>query len=150
MRCAAGARYAESAATRAAWPISSRSYRARGCRRELPFFGELHCMEPGIKPVASEQLGVSADLDDAAAIDDANQVGPLNRRQSVGDHQGRTPAYQRPQGRLNLPFRFAVEGRGCFVEQQDRRVLQHRPRNRDTLALAAGEADAVLANQGII
>ena len=115
-----------------------------------PLFGELHRVEPRIEAVAGDQLRMPAGFDELPAIDDADQIGTLNRRQPVRDHQSRAPAHQRPQSCLNLPFRFAVEGRGRLVEQQDRRVLQHRPGDRDTLALAAGEADAVLADQGVV
>ena len=41
---------------------------------------------------------------------------------------------------------FAVERGGRLVEQQHRRVLQERARNRDALALAAGELHAAVAD----
>ena len=62
---------------------------------EVALIGELHRVEPRIDAVAGEQLGMPATLDDAPAIDDADQIGALHRRQPVGDHQGRAPAHQR-------------------------------------------------------
>ena len=50
---------------------------------------------------------------------------------------------------LHQPLGFVVErGRG-LVEDQDRRVLQHRARDRDALALAAGQQRAVLADRRV-
>ena len=47
---------------------------------------------------------------------------------------------------LHLTLGFGIErGRG-LVEQDDRRVLEQRPRNRNALALAAGELGAMLAH----
>ena len=91
-----------------------------------------------------------AGLDDLPAIDDANQVRPLDRRQPMRNDERRAPADQDVQRLLHLPFRFAVEGRSRFVEQQDRRVLQHRARNGNSLTLAAGQSDAVLADHRIV
>ena len=45
---------------------------------------------------------------------------------------------------------FGVERRGRLVEQQDRRVLQHRARDRDALPLPAREPHAVLADQRVV
>src|SRR5207237_5547018 len=46
--------------------------------------------------------------------------------------------------------RLGVEGGGGLVEQQDPRVAQHRPRQRDPLALAAGQSRAPLADRGVV
>ncbi len=43
-----------------------------------------------------------------------------------------------------------VECGGGFVEQDDRRVLDQRAGDRDALALAAGELDAVLADRRVV
>ncbi len=45
---------------------------------------------------------------------------------------------------------FGVECAGGFVEQQDGRVLQHHARDRDALALAAGQLHAALAHVGVV
>ncbi len=71
----------------------------RGRRDEVALIGELQRIKPSIQPVAGEQLGVPAALDDAAAIDDMDQIGALHRRQPMGDDQGRAPADQGAQAR---------------------------------------------------
>ena len=46
-----------------------------------------------------------------------------------------------------LGFGGGVERAGRFVEDQDRRVLEQRARDREPLALAAGEQPAALADR---
>ena len=50
---------------------------------------------------------------------------------------------------LHQRLGFGVERRGCFVEQQKRRIAQDRTRDRNALALAAGQRDAALAKRRI-
>ena len=58
--------------------------------------------------------------------------------------------HQAQQLFLDRKLDFAVQGRGGFVEHQDRRVLQHHARYRHALALAAGELDAALADVRVV
>jgi hypothetical protein len=51
---------------------------------------------------------------------------------------------------LHRAFALGVERRGGLVEQQQRRVLQHRARDGHPLALAAGQAQAALADFGAV
>ena len=66
-------------------------------------------------------------------------------------HQEDQPA--RAPGRQVLehaPLGLGVERRGRLVEDQDRRVLQHRARDRDALALAGRELRAALAERRVV
>ena len=51
---------------------------------------------------------------------------------------------------LDRLFRLRIERRRRFVEDQDRRVLQQRARDRDALLLAAGQLQAALADFGFV
>ncbi len=51
---------------------------------------------------------------------------------------------------LHGALALRVERAGGLVEQQDRRVLQQRARDRDALLLAAGQARAALAEFGVV
>jgi hypothetical protein len=53
------------------------------------------------------------------------------------------------QGRLDMPLGLGIQRRSGLVEDQQRRVFQQRPGNRQALALAAGQQYAVLADFGI-
>ena len=54
------------------------------------------------------------------------------------------------RGVLYLAFREGVEGRGRFVEDQDRRSLEDRARDGDALLLAPRELQAALADLGAV
>ncbi|MCY1180497.1 hypothetical protein D9M73_209470 [compost metagenome] len=45
---------------------------------------------------------------------------------------------------LDQVFALCIQGTGGFVQQQDRRIDQQGPGNRQALALPAGKADAAL------
>ena len=51
---------------------------------------------------------------------------------------------------LDMALGFGIERGGRLVEQDDRRVLDQRPRDGDALALAAGELQAVLADLRVV
>src|SRR5207248_10874892 len=66
-----------------------------GCHRnQLSLGGELGLVEARINAVASKQLVMFAGLDDAAAIEHADHVGADDRRQAVGNDDGRAPLHQ--------------------------------------------------------
>ena len=65
-------------------------------------------------------------------------------------HDQRGASLHQPlQGFLYQPLRFGIECRRGFVQQQDGRVLVKRPRNRQTLPLAAGQLGGVVAQHGV-
>src|SRR6059058_3729005 len=68
----------------------------------------------------------------------------------MGDDQGGAAALQAVEGLLDGRLVLAVHARERFVEQQDRRVLQQRPSDRDPLALTAGQARAALADDRLV
>ena len=51
---------------------------------------------------------------------------------------------------LYIIFRHGVECGRRFIEDQDARVFQEQPRNRNTLLLPAGELHAAFADFGLI
>src|SRR5262245_58295522 len=56
------------------------------------------------------------------------------------------PAISVPRPDSIAVFTLPASAAGGLVEHQDRRVLEDRARDRDPLALAAGELDAALAD----
>ena len=97
-----------------------------------------------------QQLLVAADLGDPAALERDDRVGAADGRQPVRDHERRPVAHQVGERILHQPLRFRVERRRRLVEDQDRRVLQQRARDRQPLALAAGQPLAALADPGVV
>ena len=97
-----------------------------------------------------EQLVVPADLDDAAALEHDDRVGAPDRGQPVRDDERRAVHHQVRERLLHEQLRFGVERGGRLVEDQNRRVLQQRARDRDPLALAAREPLAALADRRVV
>jgi hypothetical protein len=70
------------------------------------------------------------------------------RRETMRDRDHGAAAHQPAERFADRFLGFAVERGGGLVQQQDRRVLQERARDRDALALAARQLDAAVADHG--
>ena len=70
--------------------------------------------------------------------------------QPVRDHKRGAALAQMLDGDLHQPLRFGIECGGGFIQQDDRRVLDQRTRNSNTLALAARELRAMFAHGRIV
>ena len=66
------------------------------------------------------------------------------------DDESRTALHRRFQPLLDEGFRLGVERAGGFVEQQQRRVFEHRAGDGDALALATGETHTSLTEKGAV
>ena len=87
---------------------------------------------------------------DPAVLQDQDARGAADGRQPVGDDD-RRPARPSPaQGVEHRRLGDRVHGGGRLVENQDRRVLQQRPREAETLPLAAGEGGSRLVDRGAV
>src|SRR5262245_32471624 len=89
-------------------------------------------------------------FDDFTCFEDENLIGALDRRQAMGDYEGRPALAQSFEAVLNHGFALAVEARRGFIENQNLRICQNRARYCDALALTAGEPDAALADDGVV
>ena len=76
-------------------------------------------------------------------------VGVFDGRQAVRDDQRGAALHQPVQRLLHRALGFAVQRRGGLVEDQDRRVLVDRARDRQALALAARQLAAVVADERV-
>ena len=91
-----------------------------------------------------------AGLDDRAVLEHDDTVRPDHARQPVREDEGRAAPHQPVERALDDRLVFRVHRRQRFVENQNRGVAQQRASDRDTLALAAREPDAPLADHGAI
>ena len=96
----------------------------------------------------AEQFFVRAPLDDAAAVEHQNQVGPANGGQPMRNDERRAIEHQRRQRILHQQLRLAVERRGRLVEDEDRRVPQDGAGDGQALALTARQPLPALADLG--
>ena len=107
----------------------------------------LRAHQPAIGAVAADQLGVPAALDDAAMVEHEDAVGADHARQPVRQDQGRAPLRQPVERLLDHRLVLGIDRGQRLVEDQDRRIAQQRPRDRQTLALSARQIDAALADR---
>ena len=74
-------------------------------------------------------------------------VRAANGRQTVGDDDRRAAAQQPVESALDEDLRRPVDVRRRLVEDEDARIGEERPRDRDQLALACRQAGAALAHR---
>ena len=100
-------------------------------------FSKSDGVEIVIESFAIKELCVGTFFDDSSLIQDEDAVCALNCGESMRDHKRGSSLHQSFKGFLDQPFRFGVERRGGFIEQQDARVFENRPGNGNPLPLAA-------------
>lgn len=110
---------------------------------------QAHGMQAGIMAIGCQELDMGAALHQAALVHDQNLVSLLDGRQAVSDHQCGTALHDVVKGSLDVALGLGIQGRSRLVENQQRRVLQQCPGDRQALALATGKQYAVLADFGI-
>mmetsp|Transcript_32921 Transcript_32921/g.63413 ORF Transcript_32921/g.63413 Transcript_32921/m.63413 type:complete len:466 (+) Transcript_32921:2663-4060(+) len=95
-----------------------------------------------------EQLVVGAALDHLALVHDGDLVGVADRREAVGDGDGRPLplGHERVERLLDHALARSVERARRLVEEQDGRLAHERARNRHALLLPAGELATALAH----
>ncbi len=89
-------------------------------------------------------------IDQSAVFEHGDLIGQCDRREAVGDHDRRAVLHHLAQRQLDLAFGAGVDRGGGIVEDQDARVGDDRPRDRQALALAPGESQSALADLGVV
>ena len=108
---------------------------------------ELQLRQPRIEPAGGGEALVGAFLDDAAFVHHQDAVAGQHGREPMRDHERGALRHQPLERGLHQRLALGIERGGRLVEQEQRRVAQDRARDRDALALAAGERDAALADR---
>ena len=91
-----------------------------------------------------------AGFDDMALVEDEDAVGADDARQPVRQDQGRAPRRQTVDRLLDYRLVFRVHRRERFVENEDRRIPQQRPRDCQALALPARQQNSALADHRVV
>ena len=97
-----------------------------------------------------EQLARAAMLDDAAVHDADDAIAIAHRQQPMGDDDDGAACDDLAHVVLDDALAVVVERAGRLIEDQDARVGRERPRDRDALALAAGQVGAALLDHGVV
>src|SRR3954470_9388370 len=111
---------------------------------------ELAAIEIGVHAFGLQELVVRAALDDAAGVDDEDQVGVADRAQAMGDDDAGAPGEQRAERALDDALGARVDVGGRLVEDEDARIGEHRARERDQLPLPLAERAAAFAEQRLV
>src|SRR5262245_42967698 len=82
----------------------------------------------------------------AAAFQYRNAIGNLQRVEPMRDQERRPATSELFQRLVNLRFALGVHLARAFIEDQDTRVAENRPGQRDALLFAAGKRSAQLAD----
>src|SRR5262249_16300870 len=98
---------------------------------------ELGAGELGEMAALLHQFVEIAAFDDVPAFEYQDAGGVADGSEPVRDHECGTALHDLVKRRLHLGFGQRVERAGGLVEDQDRRILQKRARDREALALAA-------------
>ena len=92
---------------------------------------------------------MGAALDDAAVLQDEDEVGGADGGEAVGDHDRGPAGEGLGQGGLDGGLGGGVEVGGGLVQDDDAGAGEEEAGDRQALALAAGEAVAALADDGV-
>ena len=111
---------------------------------------ELQAIERRIAPALAQQFVMPAGLDHRAVLDKQDAVRMDDGCEPVRDGDRGAAGAQNGERLLHMPLGFRIERRGRLVEQNDRCVAHQRARDRDALALPAGELQALLADLRVI
>jgi hypothetical protein len=117
------------------WDISF--YLLRLCLHKFPIMTTL-----------GQQFVVRTLFNNAPFIDNSNLISVSNSAQAVGNnYRGHPNFFQKVvKGILEDALRLAVEGRRCFIKQQNLRLLYKNAGNGDALFPAARELRTVIAD----
>src|ERR671937_673572 len=108
---------------------------------------------PGLDGVCEpplEQSLVRPARNDPPLVEDDDLVRERDRREPVGDDQGRPAAHRLAQPEPDPRLGRRVDRRGGVVEDEDPRVDGERARDRQPLALPARERDYALADHRVV
>ena len=91
----------------------------------------------------------SSVLDHAPMLEHEDARGIADRGEAVRDHEGGAALHHFVERGIDLGLGDGIERAGRLIENQDRRILQQRARDRQPLPLAAGQHAPALAGIGV-
>ncbi len=93
---------------------------------------------------------MGAETNDAAVVEDDNEVGGDHRLKAVGDHQDSAVLAEFAESDADFLFGVGIDLAHGFIENEHGGVVEDGARDGDALFLAAGETYTVLANHGFV
>src|ERR1035437_522577 len=103
-----------------------------------------------VEAILTYELVMGPALDDGAVLQHDDAVRVLHGGQTVGNDEGRASSDQCPHGFQYKRVRCRIERGGGFIQDENGGIFQKSARNRQPLALAAGEIGAALAQHRVV
>jgi len=120
---------------------------ARG-RRGL--VGSLRPLQNRVHPAVREKLIVRASFDDAALIQDEDDVGFPDRGEAMGNDERGLAFEEAVQPVEHEPLRLRIEAGARLIEDHDRRVADHGPCDAEPLTLTSRKRLATLPDDSLV
>ncbi len=105
-------------------------------------------VKAGVEAVVAHQVLVAAVLDDGAVLEDQRPVGLAHGAEAMRDDQGGPSAQEFAHGEMKFLLGGRVKCRRGLIQDHYPGVAEHHARDRESLALAARQANAIAADQG--
>src|SRR5215218_5907985 len=136
-------------------PFTSRSFRGEASGRSSSgslLRYQLRTEYLVVELAVAQELLVCTHRCDLAVVEDQYEVRIAHGAYPLGDdeHGAAAVAHEPIERRLDGRLCLCVHRRGAVVQDQEPGIYEQRPRYGYALALAAGEADAPLADDGVI
>ncbi len=93
---------------------------------------------------------MGASLDDSAMIQHHDCLTVPNSGQAVRNDKYRSALHQIVHASLNQSFCSCINGRGCLIQNHNRRICHSSTRNRQQLALTLREIRAITCQHRLI
>src|SRR5918998_5576266 len=110
----------------------------------------LQGVEPRVEAVRRDQVFMGARLGDAAVLDHEDRIHAPDQPELVGDHEGGASFCQGPPALLDGGGGFGVEAGLGLVQNKDRSIPEHGPRDGDALPLPTAQTLAALGEHGVV
>src|SRR5262249_37388883 len=110
----------------------------------------LQLVERRVAPGRADQILMAPFLDEPAAVERQDAIRDPHRGQPMRDDEHRSAGRDAAHVLLNDTLALIVERTGGLIENENARIGHERARNRDALALAAGERGAALADFRVV
>src|SRR5262249_39291333 len=111
---------------------------------------KLKLIQIAIDATASHQFVMAPNVRYTSAVEHHYAVRAMDRRQPMRDDYRSSSLHQVSERSLHQSLRLRIQRRGSFIQNQNRRVFQDRPRDCKTLSLASRQFDPTFSDYRVV